>query len=197
MPRALDIGCGAGDLTKLLLDHAEKIDGVDLSPGLIAKAKAKDELTNITFHCSNFLDYNPTEHYDFISAIWFHHQLNSREEQEKTRIKISQLLNQQGKFVFLIPSATYPGARASAFLKALNFFHVIIDSCPEYDQMLFPFNNTEWEKYTAWRPLYLYELYKDHFDMNFVDTKKIMVDNDYLTPAYINPLFDILIGEKK
>jgi SAM-dependent methyltransferase len=39
--RVADLGCGAGTLTRLLTDEGYAVDGVDLSPEMIRRARAK------------------------------------------------------------------------------------------------------------------------------------------------------------
>ncbi|ODN41871.1 class I SAM-dependent DNA methyltransferase [Piscirickettsia litoralis] len=194
---ALDVGCGAGDLTKLLLDYANHVDAVDLSPSLISKAKQKVELDEINFECDNFLNYQSNNKYELISAIWFHHQLNTTENQKDIKDKILEMLTPNGVFIFLIPSATYAHAEAQVLFKQLNFTHAVIDSCPQYHRMVFSFDRVDWDQYTIWSPLYIYQTYQDEFEMEFIDTKKILVDNGYLTLDYIHPVFDVLIGKRK
>lgn len=41
--RILDLGCGAGDLTLRLLSRGAHVTGVDLSPGMVAVARARQE----------------------------------------------------------------------------------------------------------------------------------------------------------
>ncbi|MEM9242993.1 MAG: methyltransferase domain-containing protein [Pseudomonadota bacterium] len=195
--RAIDVGCGNGDLTKLLLDYAEKVDAVDLSPTLIDKAKAKKELTDIDFHCGNFLDFESKEKYDLVTALWFHHQVSTVEDQNKIKNKITEMLTDQGRFVFLIPSAAYSGHRVIEFFRKIKFPNLIVDTYPQYDHLLYTFDKVEWADYAPWQPSCIYNLYKDDFDMDFVDVIKIMVEQGHLTDVYTTSPFDILIGRRK
>ncbi len=49
----LEIGCGTGKNTEWLLQHAKKITAVDLSEGMLAKAKEKIVTQNVTFLQAN------------------------------------------------------------------------------------------------------------------------------------------------
>lgn len=39
--RVADLGCGTGSLTRLLVDEGYAVDGVDFSPAMVARARAK------------------------------------------------------------------------------------------------------------------------------------------------------------
>lgn len=68
--RALDVGCGAGDLARLLGARAAAVDAVDLSPVMIAAARAASpEQTNINWIEGDVLDLDwGAEGYDVVTA---------------------------------------------------------------------------------------------------------------------------------
>ena len=75
--RVLEIGCGAGRMTLPLSRIFGHVDGVDVSPEMIAQARsALRDHTNIEFHVNNGVDLAmfPNERFDFaVSAIVFQH----------------------------------------------------------------------------------------------------------------------------
>ena len=51
----LEIGCGTGRHTKRILDAGNKVTGVDISPGMLEKAKEKLGSTNLTLIQGDFV----------------------------------------------------------------------------------------------------------------------------------------------
>jgi len=72
--RILDLGCGTGDLAKLIWEHGADILGIDASPDMIAKAKAK--YPELDFSVGNGTDFHFDELFDavFTNAVlhWIH-----------------------------------------------------------------------------------------------------------------------------
>lgn len=73
----LEIGCGAGGFSRLLSKRFEHIEAIDLSPGMLQKARAQSQnYTNISYIEGDFLDYPLFEnHYDCICSIATVHHL--------------------------------------------------------------------------------------------------------------------------
>ena len=58
--RVLEIGCGAGYLTRLLLPHADQIVALDISQTAIERARALSTgRTDVDFRVANIMDYKP------------------------------------------------------------------------------------------------------------------------------------------
>lgn len=74
--RALDIGCGTGDLARLLATRAQAVHGVDSDPVVVARAR---EVTSppvpVTFHVGDALDDLPSGRYDVITCVAVLHHL--------------------------------------------------------------------------------------------------------------------------
>jgi ubiquinone/menaquinone biosynthesis C-methylase UbiE len=75
--RILEIGCGAGRMTRALSRIFGRVDAVDISPEMIAQAKiALHESTNVHLYVNNGTDLSlfPDSIFDFaISAVVFQH----------------------------------------------------------------------------------------------------------------------------
>ncbi len=73
----IDIGCGTGAFSIYASNHFKQIYAVDVSKEMISVAskKAKENnLKNIEFHNSGFLQFHPEEKADIINTKWaFHH----------------------------------------------------------------------------------------------------------------------------
>ena len=74
--RALDVGCGGGDLARLLGAHAGAVDAIDADPVMVARAR---DLTGpsapVTFHAGDALSDLPPGRYDVITCVATLHHL--------------------------------------------------------------------------------------------------------------------------
>lgn len=76
--RVLDVGCGAGELARLLSARAESVEGIDLAPQMIARARQttpNTQFANVTYSCADLLQAGlPGGAYDAVlSAAALHH----------------------------------------------------------------------------------------------------------------------------
>lgn len=64
----LDLGCGTGLLAPLLVPHADRIDGVDLSPPMLQQARARGLYAEL--EATDLVDYlqSTTRRYDAVAA---------------------------------------------------------------------------------------------------------------------------------
>ncbi len=67
----LDLGCGTGELTRLLAKQAQNVVAIDLSPKTIEIAKQRSQdYTNLDFQVADILKWEfPREHFDAIVSI--------------------------------------------------------------------------------------------------------------------------------
>lgn len=67
---ALDVGCGSGELVRLLARHAEAVHGLDADPEIVARAR---ELTgrsdSVTYSVGDALTETPPGPYDLITCV--------------------------------------------------------------------------------------------------------------------------------
>jgi ubiquinone/menaquinone biosynthesis C-methylase UbiE len=73
--RALEVGCGTGKLTELLVERGLRVDAVDPGPNMIAVAQQRlDQTPAVTFHLGRFEDVElPQQPFDAVfSATAFH-----------------------------------------------------------------------------------------------------------------------------
>jgi SAM-dependent methyltransferase len=73
--RALDVGCGTGDLARLLAARAKEAYGIDADPSIVARARElTDPNTPLTFTVADAPDGIPAGSYDVItcSAVLHH-----------------------------------------------------------------------------------------------------------------------------
>lgn len=75
--RALDLGCGAGSLTRSLADRAEQVTGVDLSSEMVRLARERcADRGNVEFLLGDFLGLDlPPEGFDCITAVALLHHV--------------------------------------------------------------------------------------------------------------------------
>jgi malonyl-CoA O-methyltransferase len=95
----LEIGCGTGYLTGILLDKLESpnIVALDIAPGMIAESKKKFEKSGIEFRCEDIETAKLEEKYDLIVSNATFQWLN---DLESTVAKLIGCLREGGKIVF-------------------------------------------------------------------------------------------------
>lgn len=195
--QALDIACGSGDSTALVLPYAEAVCGIDLSPALIETARADARLARVDFCQGDFLDYPLPQRYDLVTAAWFHDFLHTEAEQQRALEKIHAALAEGGAIVFLIPSAAFASDKSQAYFARLDWRQAWHEHGPACSRGVFSFQDSPWAPLTCWQPLYLFQLYQRHFNLGFVDTKKICVEQGYLDEAYLEPTFEVMYGTRR
>jgi ubiquinone/menaquinone biosynthesis C-methylase UbiE len=103
--RILEIGCGAGRMTLPLSKIFGRVDAVDISPEMIARAQAALRgSTNVHLHVNNGEDLSifPDEQFDFVfSAIVFQH-IPSRGIVENYIQEAARVLKPQSLFKFQV-----------------------------------------------------------------------------------------------
>jgi SAM-dependent methyltransferase len=75
--RVLDVGCGTGDLVRLLAGRAEKVDGVDSDPQIVARARDSTggRYSHVSFLVGHAPDELPPGPYDVITCVAVLHHL--------------------------------------------------------------------------------------------------------------------------
>lgn len=74
--RALDVGCGTGDLARLLATRATQVHGIDSDERIIDKAReSTDPGLPVTFAVAAALSYDEGSPYDVITCVAVLHHL--------------------------------------------------------------------------------------------------------------------------
>ena len=124
---ALEIGCGAGEFSRLLAGRAERVLALDLSPQMVRLARARSEsYPNIDFVNGDVMTRQfPDGHFDCVATLTTLHHLPA----DAVLRKIAKALKPGGVFVcldlyrrsrvgdLLFDAAAYP---ASLFLSLLK-----------------------------------------------------------------------------
>jgi ubiquinone/menaquinone biosynthesis C-methylase UbiE len=97
--RALEIGCGTGEFSRLLAARAESVLAIDLSPQMIRLARERSKLhPNVEFVNADVLTYQlPDEHFDCVATLTTLHHLPA----ERALGIIKKTLKPGGVFVCL------------------------------------------------------------------------------------------------
>jgi SAM-dependent methyltransferase len=74
---ALEVGCGTGAFTRLLAERADRVLGLDLSPGMVQVARARSgAYPNITYQVADFTQWEfPPQGFDCVASIATLHHL--------------------------------------------------------------------------------------------------------------------------
>lgn len=74
---ALDLGCGTGDFSRLLAARADRVLGLDLSPGMVSAASTRSAgFANLEFQNADALKWkSPPARFDCVAAIATLHHL--------------------------------------------------------------------------------------------------------------------------
>ena len=122
--RMLDVGCGSGAAVRAAAELAESAVGLDLSPGMIARARAlAATLPNVRFVVSESARL-PFEDGSFTAVLCttsFHHY----PDPERSVREMARVLASGGRLVIADPSADRRGVRmADFFLRRFDQSHV-------------------------------------------------------------------------
>lgn len=66
---ALDVGCGTGDLARLLAGRSTRVEGIDADPAMIDVARRTGAPPGCTFTATTIEDLPPGPRYDAITAV--------------------------------------------------------------------------------------------------------------------------------
>lgn len=107
--RVLDLGCGQGDLTLMLLAHGAVVTGLDLSSGMLDVARRRVELygggSAATFVAAPVERTGlPSSSFDVIVGRWILHHIDL----EPAAAELARLLAPGGRAVFLENSGANP-----------------------------------------------------------------------------------------
>lgn len=111
---ALDVGCGSSSrLIDLLLEEGFRVEGLDVSEQMIARARTKN--ADVPFYCASISEWRFPKKYDLISA-WDSLWHLTIDLQREAITKISEGLNENGVFIFSTGGVEVPSEHTDSFL---------------------------------------------------------------------------------
>lgn len=200
--KAVDLGCGSGDLTRGLRAVAEKVIGFDASPGLIEEALSHPDQDGLAFIQGDVLDEAamavlPSGDFNLVTAAWLHNYMHSEEDQHQLLEEVLRILVPGGAIVFLIPGDAYTSIRTQRFAAELHWRQAWLEETLEYTRGVFSFEGSPWEEMTVWQPLWLAQLYRRHFSVEFMDVKSLWLERGGIDGAVLEPPYDVMIGVRR
>src|SRR6266498_3857383 len=77
--RVLELACGPGAWTELLLHYATSVTAIDSAPEMLARAKARVGVERVRFIQADLFHWTPAQRYDFIFfGFWLSHVPSDR-----------------------------------------------------------------------------------------------------------------------
>ncbi len=200
--KAVDLGCGSGDITRGLRAVADNVVGFDQSPDLINEAVSHPDQDGVAFIQGDVLDEAamamlPSGDFDLVTAAWLHNYMHSEEDQHQLLQEILRILVPGGCIVFLFPGDAYTSPRTQRFAAELHWRQAWLEETPEYTRGVFSFEGSPWEEMTVWQPLWLARLYRRHFSVEFVDVKSLWLDKGGIDGLILEPPYDVMIGIRR
>jgi SAM-dependent methyltransferase len=200
--KAVDLGCGSGDLTRGLRAVANNVVGFDQSPGLIEEARSYPDQDRVAFILGDVLDQAamaalPSGGFDLVTAAWLHNYMRTEEEQRRLLSEILRILTPGGLIAFLIPGDAYTSVRTQRFAAGLGWRQAWLEETPEYTRGVFSFEGSPWEEMTVWQPIWLERLYRDHFSVEFLDVKSLWLDCGGIEGVVLEPTYEVMIGLRR
>lgn len=194
LDHALDIASGHGETSKLLLNFAERVVGVDSSEDLIAKAQTLPD-PNLEFVCSTFEEYQPSTKFDLISATWFLNHVHSEEDLEATIEKIKSMLNPGGYVSFVTPSNSFTSPNIQKIaLELFQWRQAWFEEGDGYTRGVLSYFG-QWIPTTIWQPVFLMRMLHKHFEVRTWDVKRTQIENQLLCGFNAEPPFEVIYGK--
>jgi len=126
LPRhsVLEVGCGTGLLTEELAKTAARIQAIDISPDLLARARERVKESNVTFVRANAYDLECEDNtFDFIIGMSVLHHLDV----DKALREFHRVLKKGGRIVFSEPNMLNP----QVFIERLYFLRAYFHNTPD------------------------------------------------------------------
>jgi ubiquinone/menaquinone biosynthesis C-methylase UbiE len=116
----LEIGCGAGRITKHLASYFESVKAVDVSEGMVNYAKKNVQVSNIDFHVTNGLDL-PFED-SSVGAVFstdvFQH-FDSLLDASSYFREINRVMDENGSLMIHLPIYSWPRLKITPVYRIL------------------------------------------------------------------------------
>ncbi|MFC1833140.1 class I SAM-dependent methyltransferase [Thermodesulfobacteriota bacterium] len=200
--KALDLGCGTGDLTRYLREVADSVVGVDGSTALIRKARQHPDQEALEFLQANVLDRVamgrlPSGAFDLVTAAWLHNYMHTEEQHRQLLEEVLRLLAPEGRVAFLMPADAYTSVRTQRFAALLDWRQAWLEEGPEWVRGVFSFAGSPWAEMTVWQPIWIAKLYRPYFSLEFIDVKSVWLDEGGLGEHILEPTYEVMIGTRR
>jgi SAM-dependent methyltransferase len=105
----LEIGCGAARLTRAMAGYFEHVHGIDVAPGMLAKAAPAVEGLGVTLHLNDGLSIPlDTESVDAVFSAHVFQHFDSIEDARANWREITRVLRPQGTLMIHLPVHIWP-----------------------------------------------------------------------------------------
>jgi len=126
----LEIGCGAGRMTRQLARCFRRVHAIDVSEGMIATAKAKSSLSNVEYHLTDGLTIPlPPQSVTAVFSMHVLQHLGSRQVQMEYLRRIYATLKRDGTALIHLPIYKFPfgGARLQSLFALISLKNRLVN----------------------------------------------------------------------
>ncbi len=192
---ALDVACGHGESTKLLLEHASSIIGIDSSEELIDIARNRNTQPNVRYECTSFADFSDHRGaFGLITAVWFWNHLHHERDLIQAADRMASMLHPGGRVAFVIPGDAFTTPRTQAVAREhFQWRQAWTQETTSWTQGIFSYDGT-WIETTIWQPLYLMRLLSRWFELECFDVKGTMIREQRMPGLVCEPPFEVIYG---
>ncbi|MFF1594087.1 ThiF family adenylyltransferase [Streptomyces sp. NPDC058286] len=112
--RALDVGCGTGDMSRLVASYGYQVDAVDIEPAMLEIARTATSDGSVAYRQASLTDLQQGDQYDLILCL---NVLDWVEDLEDAVRRLRELLKPGGELIISVP---HPFKDSGTWAKSWN-----------------------------------------------------------------------------
>ena len=98
--------------------------------------------------------------------------------------------------MFLIPGDAFCTERTREFIAGLGWRQSWLSHEANCSRGVYSFAGSQWAEMAVWQPLWLASLYREGFELEFLDIKSLALAHGGLGDHLIEPPFEVLCGRR-
>jgi len=93
-----------------------------------------------------------------------------------------------------MPSSAFTSQRTQAYIAGLDWQQAWLKEEPFCSRGTYSFSGSAWAEMNVWQPMWLAHLYREDFNIRFLDVKGLALQHGGMGDALIEPPFDVMMG---